>query len=72
MLSNNELISTKKRHMKEEETRIEDMQRRNTAAQLPLRILQEKINVVIVVVQPNGQWLRDKKSSGFISMSYES
>lgn len=45
--------------MKEEGTRIEDMQRRNTAAQLPLRILQEKINVVIVVFEPNGQWLWD-------------
>lgn len=45
--------------MKEEGTRIEDLQRRSTAAQLPLRILQEKINVVIVVVEPNGQWLWD-------------
>lgn len=46
--------------MKEEGTRIGDMQRRNTAAQLPQRILQEKINVVIVVVvKPNGQWLWD-------------
>lgn len=62
MLSNNELISTRKKkgtYMKEEGTRIEDLQRRNTAAQLPLRILPEKINVVIVVVEPNGQWLWD-------------
>lgn len=58
MLSNNE-YKKQKRHMKEEGTRIEDLQRRNTAAQLPLRILQEKINVVIVVVEPNGQWLWD-------------
>lgn len=43
--------------MKEEGTRIEDLQRRNTAAQLPLRILHEKINVIMVVVEPNGQWL---------------